>query len=155
MIFTVEKLSPPNPDCLVCRKNVALAKCDMATTSVSDLLEAFGTTEVTLSEGARILYDPELEEHVHQPLKRLGLAHGAIVQLDPEDGTLSSWIYILVDRREATKEPNKPVVTLQILYQTKKVLKRTQEGMDEVEEADMPDTSDQEPTGTKRSKGFN
>ncbi|KAJ1954266.1 E1 ubiquitin-activating protein uba2, partial [Dipsacomyces acuminosporus] len=92
-----EPLSKPNPRCPVCRRRYLILRLgDPAKTTLGDVVNhvhgmaasgqdlALGE-DISVVEGARILYDPDFDDNLAETLEGLGLVPGKMITLASED----------------------------------------------------------------------
>ncbi|KAG9016686.1 E1 ubiquitin-activating protein uba2 [Tulasnella sp. 427] len=104
-------VSPPNPSCGICRDQYVTVQCDPARTKLGDLINAVlraergvgdddamvngeggdeedeeeERREVSVYEGQRLLYDPDMDDNLGSTLERLGCTRGKFLTIVDED----------------------------------------------------------------------
>ncbi|KAG8996744.1 E1 ubiquitin-activating protein uba2 [Tulasnella sp. 427] len=104
-------VSPPNPSCGICRDQYVAVQCDPARTKLGDLINAVlraergvgeddamanredaddedddeEKREVSVYEGQRLLYDPDMDDNLGSTLERLGCTRGKFLTIVDED----------------------------------------------------------------------
>ena len=101
-VFTTFPTGAPNPGCAVCHDVYVEVHADVERATLGDVLAAarrertaggLGLPEeqdISIAQGARILYDMDLEENLEKRLAQLGVQPGATLSLVDEDGQLAT-----------------------------------------------------------------
>ncbi|PPQ69264.1 hypothetical protein CVT24_000070 [Panaeolus cyanescens] len=94
------RLSPPNPQCGVCRDTYAILQCDPSRATLGEVVKGIlgvkededegGMREVSVYEDKRVLSDPDWEDNFEQTLESLNVTRGKFLSIVDEDGDLST-----------------------------------------------------------------
>lgn len=86
-------LSPPNPQCGVCRDTYALLRCDPARATLGEVVKGLlgdDEREVSVYEGQRLLSDPDWDDNHERTLESLSVTRGKFLAIVDEDGELAT-----------------------------------------------------------------
>lgn len=96
-LFARESLAPPNEECAVCQVHRAVARLDLQSIKLADfisgVLEGYAKAagrvvlsgELTVIEGSRIIYDPDMEGNSQKTLAQLACHDSTFVMFDFSD----------------------------------------------------------------------
>jgi ubiquitin-like 1-activating enzyme E1 B len=91
----------PSPACTTCRTPYILLKVEPASFTLGTLVEEVlkewlsADWDMSISEGNKILYDPDFEDNLEKTIGELGLAAGIHLQVNDEDGLKMPIIFII------------------------------------------------------------
>ena len=95
-------LPKPNPRCATCQTPYVALQADVSRltlgTFVREVCPAVGLPGeggVAVSEGVRVLFDPDFEDNEPKTLAELGVGDGAMLTVADEDGDLTSVVFLL------------------------------------------------------------
>lgn len=94
------RLSPPNPECGVCRDCYATLQCDTTRTLLGDVVQGIlgnDQREVSVYEDKRVLSDPDWVDNFDRTLESLGVTKGKFLSIVDEDGDWSTISVALSD----------------------------------------------------------
>nr|BAF64519.1 Uba2 [Coprinopsis cinerea] len=100
-------LSPPNPQCGVCRDTYGLLLCDPSRAKLGEVVKGLlgdDDREVSVFEDKRMLSDPDWDDNFDRTLESLNVTRGKFLAIVDEDGELSTLSIGL-----APLPPNHPV----------------------------------------------
>ncbi|KAH9475882.1 Ubiquitin-activating enzyme E1-like [Psilocybe cubensis] len=83
------RLSPPNPQCGVCKDTYATVLCDPSRTTLRDIVQGImddDGREVSVYEDKRVLSDPDWDDNMDRTLASLNVTRGKFVSIVDEDG---------------------------------------------------------------------
>jgi ubiquitin-like 1-activating enzyme E1 B len=98
------RVSPPNVNCSVCQDTYTIARCDVQSATLRELVEGAmgdgevlpgvkkggkggtGLRDVSVFEGNRLLADPDFDDNMDKTLSEIGVERGSFVTLVDEDG---------------------------------------------------------------------
>ena len=78
------KLSPPNPQCGVCRDAYALLQCDPSRVTLAEVLDGIldrSEREVSTYEDKRMLSDPDFDDNLDRTLESLSVTKGKFLSI--------------------------------------------------------------------------
>ena len=87
------RLSPPNPECGVCRDTYAVLLCDPSRTLLGDVIKGImgdDVREVSVYEDKRVLSDPDWEDNFDRTLESLNVTRGNFLTIVDEEGEWST-----------------------------------------------------------------
>lgn len=94
------RLSPPNPQCGICRDTYAVLQCDPSRATLGEVVKgALGVQEdddegemreVSVYEDNRVLSDPDWTDNFESTLESLNVTRGKFLSIVDEDGELST-----------------------------------------------------------------
>ena len=94
------RLSPPNPECGICRDCYATLQCDTTRTLLGDVVQGIlgnDQREVSVYEDKRVLSDPDWVDNFDRTLESLGVTKGKFLSIVDEDGDWSTISLALSD----------------------------------------------------------
>ncbi|KAI0056334.1 hypothetical protein BV25DRAFT_1872803 [Artomyces pyxidatus] len=104
-------LSPPNPNCGVCRDAYAELQCDPARVTLGEVIDAIvqehedgEKREVSTYEDKRMLSDPDFDDNLERTLESLNVGRGNFLSIVDENGE-----YETISLAIALLPPNHPI----------------------------------------------
>ncbi|KAI0794797.1 hypothetical protein C8Q75DRAFT_747457 [Abortiporus biennis] len=82
-------MSPPNPECGVCRDTYAELLCDPSRVTLGEVINGVlgdDKREVSAYEEKRLLSDPDFDDNLERTLESLGVTRGKFLTIVDEDG---------------------------------------------------------------------
>jgi len=108
MPLSAINMTPPNPNCGVCRDTYAEVRCDPARVTLGEVVEGvlgdgedaggMGKRDVSVYEQTRMLSDPDWDDNLERTLESLNVTRGkflSVVNDDGEFGTIQVAIGVL------------------------------------------------------------
>jgi ubiquitin-like 1-activating enzyme E1 B len=92
--LSISNLSPPNPQCGICRDTYALLLCDPSRTTLGDVVKGVlgedSEREVSVFEDKRMLSDPDWDDNFDRTLESLSVTRGKFLHIADEEGDVST-----------------------------------------------------------------
>jgi len=99
--FSREQLSTPNPNCAVCRNAYIELKIRSSEMTLSSLVKIASDLELgdelVVTEGERLIYDPDFDDNLDRTLLDLDCGPGKMVMVSDETGSKYPIIFIILD----------------------------------------------------------
>lgn len=106
-LFTLEGLSKPNPRCPVCRVVYMTLEIDTASETIAAFVSKvmrsehegreFGLEDFSISEGERLMYDPDFDDNEDKTLAEMGILGGKMLTV-VDEGDKVPIVFGIVDR---------------------------------------------------------
>ncbi|KAJ2464766.1 E1 ubiquitin-activating protein uba2 [Coemansia sp. RSA 2322] len=126
-----EPLAEPNPRCTVCRRRyLTLRVADLARTTLGDVVDYLHmlaetehnldlSSDLSIVEGSRIIYDMDFEDNMDKSLESLGLVAGKMICVTSEDdggedAQLGSAVPVMLSIAEARVQQGGEAVAIDI-----------------------------------------